>query len=275
MVANLKKKSLNTESGLLFALGICILFFLEIISSMKTLNFFSSLKSFLWIVPFISFITGYFILDRLFRSEELETPALIGLNMQHAITLLASKNLNLRFLASKEDGMLEPGTIISQSPNSGQKIKENQSVYVVVVTKPKQLNAPHCVGKPFNEIKSELETLKIRAKYCYLNSPYPNDMCFAQYPAHQQELDQAHKMIIYISQGSFKPLIVPNFKGKSISEVTDFLATQSTKAEIFHYPPMPEHDCNCIITDQRPMAGSIISVQPSKPMHVQLQVRFP
>jgi serine/threonine-protein kinase len=242
---------------------------------MKISSFFSSLRSFLWIIPFLSFITGYFILDRLFRSEELETPALIGLNMQQAITLLASKNLNLRFLATKEDAMLEPGTIISQSPNAEQKIKENQSVYVVVVTKPKQLNAPNCIGKQFNEIKTALESLKIRAKYYHLNSSYPQGMCFAQNPASAQELDKAHKMVIYISNGSHKPIIVPQLKGKSISAVTDFLSTQSAKTEIFHYPPMDEHECNCIITDQRPMAGSIINAQSDKPLHVQLQVRMP
>lgn len=240
---------------------------------MKISHLLYSFTSILWIIPFFCFLIGYYTLDRFLRSEELETPSLIGLNMHQAISILASKNLNLRFLATKEDSMLEPGIIISQSPNTGQKIKENQSVYVVIVTKPKNLKAPTLINKSLHEIQAELNPQKINAKYCYLSSPYPKNTCFAQHPTPDTELDDSNKMIVYISQGSSKPLIMPDFKGKKVIEVTDYLATQSAKVDLFHYPPIQDHMCECIITDQRPMAGSILTINSDKPLHIQLQAR--
>jgi len=234
-----------------------------------------SFKSLLFIIPFMLFLSGYLILDTLFRSEELEAPALIGMNIQEAVTLLSTKNLNLRLLATKEDPILDPGTIISQSPHTGQKIKENQSVYVVTVTKPKKLKAPQVVNKSLQEIQELLQSTKIRAKYYYMQSPYPKDMCFAQSPAPAQELDESNKMIVYIATSNNKPIIMPDFKGKNVQDVADFLTTQSAKVTIFHYPPMADHTCLCVITDQRPMAGSIITPLVDKPLQVQLQARMP
>lgn len=235
-----------------------------------------SFRNFLWLLPFLSFFSGYFLLDRLYRSPDLETPTLVGLTMPEALGTLSNLNLNVRLLTTKEDDMLPEGTIISQNPTPAQKIKQNQSVHVVVSKKPIKLKAPLCINKPIKILESELATQKIRVKIFELHSAYPQGLCFAQYPE-TGNLLQENKIILYASSSLNKPIIMPNLKMKPIKDVLEFLSTYSVSVDIKHYPNIEEnHQCQtCIVTDQRPLAGSLLTLDAQRPVHIQLQAYLP
>ena len=233
-----------------------------------------SLKKLLWILPFISFLGGYIVLDMLFAPEFIDTPSVVGININQGVSILSQYNLNLRLLSSQENPLLEQGTIVSQTPIAGQKIKENQSVYVVISVKPPKLQTPNIVGKALPEIQSELAQKKINAKIYYLESMYPHNKCFAQFPSANTDLEETQKIIVYVSQESKKPHIMPNFKGKHINEIIDLLNTYAEQVTVIHSPPAPEnHECSCIVNDQRPIAGSLINKDSQKKLHIQLQAQ--
>lgn len=230
-------------------------------------------KNIFWLIPFLSFFLGYISFDRLFRPAQIETPSVIGTTIYQALTILCAAHLNARVVEGQEDEMLAQGTIISQTPTPGQKIKENQSVFLVISSKPKKLKAPNCINKSITSLEAELITQKIKIKPYYLESIYPKGLCFAQNPEPDQELND-NKMILYISSGSTKPYIMPNFKGKYAHEIMEFLSTKTVNTELFHYAEQENHQCvACIIRDQRPLAGSIISMNSEKPLHIQLQTQ--
>jgi beta-lactam-binding protein with PASTA domain len=60
--------------------------------------------------------------ERLSRPPQTSVPLLIGLNYKKAQIKLREANLNMRVLANRYDSRLEPGTIIAQTPQSGERV---------------------------------------------------------------------------------------------------------------------------------------------------------
>lgn len=60
--------------------------------------------------------------ERLSRPPQTTVPAVIGLNYKAAQIKLREANLNMRILAERRDLPLEPGTIITQTPQSGEHV---------------------------------------------------------------------------------------------------------------------------------------------------------
>lgn len=228
----------------------------------------------IWILPFMSFLGGYIALDLLFAPDFIETPSVVGIHINQAISILSRYNLNVRLLTTQENALLQEGTIISQTPIASQKIKENQSVYVVTSHKPPKMKTPQFLDKTIEEIQNELAQKKMNTKIYYLESTYPQNKCFAQFPQANTDLEESQKIILYVAKESRKPHIMPHFKGKYVNEIVDLLTTFSAQVTVIHYPPVPEdHVCTCIINDQRPISGSLIDKNSQKKLHIQLQVQ--
>ena len=60
--------------------------------------------------------------ERLSRPPQTSIPALIGLNYKAAQIKVRDANLNIRVLATRRDLQLEPGIIIAQTPQSGERV---------------------------------------------------------------------------------------------------------------------------------------------------------
>ena len=231
------------------------------------------LQDYLWILPFISFIVGYLFLESYYRIGELETPSVVGKNLLETFSILSKHDLTPRILTEKEDPDLPEGTILSQTPAAGKKIKQNHSVYLVISKQPAKIPVPSLVHKAISRIEQELKPQGFRIKSYTLQSNYPQCYCIAQHPA-PHELVQEKKILTYISTGNTKPVLWPNVKNKPVLDVIDFLKTNNINPEIKHSSPRESsHTCHeCIVIDQRPLAGSLVTLDPAKPMHVQLQV---
>lgn len=231
------------------------------------------LKKFLWTLPFICFIAGYLLLTKIYPVKDIETPNIMGKSLRQACIILAQYNLNSRLITLKVDPLLAEGTIISQTPQAGQKIKPNQTVFVVASTLPEKNHAPNVILKPLSEIEPDLVAKGIRIKNYAIPSHHHVDVCVSQWPEPGVALEN-NKMIIYTAISNNKPVLLPNLKNKTVPEVIEFLTTNSMVAAILHSNVMEEsHTCeHCSIIDQRPLAGSIITLDTKKPLRIQLQV---
>ncbi len=200
-----------------------------------------------------------------------ETPSLIGKNINYAAKMLSQYNLNLRIIAEKEDADLPEGTIISQTPAKQQKVKPQQSVFCVVSYRTQTVHAPCLVNNQVKQVDELLKKEKIRNKSYCLTSKYPEGTCIAQIPSAQEPL-QYQSMITYLSAGNKKTALFPSFKGESVDEVVEFLDKHSIKPSVLHTKQVDtHHNCtNCIVIDQKPLAGSLVDL--SKPLPVHLQV---
>ncbi|MFS8507508.1 MAG: hypothetical protein LVQ75_05510 [Candidatus Babeliales bacterium] len=71
-------------------------------------------------------------------------------------------------------------------------------------------------------------------------------------------------MILYYAAKTNKnPVIMPNFIGLSLETIQQFLAPYQIEPTVFHQTCMPtDHHCSqCIVKEQRPLPGALISVK--------------
>jgi len=233
------------------------------------------IQNYLWAFPFICFLLGYLMLKKISNLGELPAPSLVGKKLQDAVTILSEKNLNLRILAQKNDADLPQGTILSQTPAAKQLIKPHQALHIVLSKKPEKQIAPQLIGNYEKTIETLLQKNNIRYKKQYLPSNCPKNSCIAQHPATGKPLED-NKIILYLSSGNSKPVLLPDFSGKPVPEITTFLNQyENIDVCITHSPKTSNHICDqtCIITQQRPLAGSLVTLNAEKPLLVQLQAK--
>jgi len=232
------------------------------------------LTQYLWIIPFVSFLAGYLVVQRMTNVDQVEAPALVGKQLQHAVAILSEKNLNLRFITQKEDPDLPEGTILSQTPAAGRTIKPHQAIHVVICKKPEKIAAPLLINKSITAIEKELSLLGVRNKSYSVASNKPVNSCIAQFPAPGTPLEE-NKIATYLSCGNKKQLLMPDLQGKPIDDVVEFLKRHSCKIEILHAGKKTntQHSQNSIVCNQRPLAGSFVRMSYDKPLFVQLQAK--
>lgn len=230
------------------------------------------IRSFLWLMPFASFIGGYLIVASLHRQPALQAPSIIGKTLDQAVLILSETNLNLRIVGQKEEAQLPEGTVLTQTPAAGSTIKEQQALYVTTAKKPIPLAMPNLIAKTQAQAQAELEALSLQPKIYHIASDQPIQTIIAQFPD-AGESTHAQEIILYSATDAQKPLIMPNLKQRSLDEVISFLDLNGITPAISHVPTTPDHQCtNCIIVDQRPLAGTIFKRAKEKPLQVQLQV---
>jgi beta-lactam-binding protein with PASTA domain len=70
--------------------------------------------------------------ERRMRSTQIQVPAVKGLSYEDAETKLHASNLNIRLLATRSDLPLQPGLVIEQIPQPGEKVDLGYAVAVTV-----------------------------------------------------------------------------------------------------------------------------------------------
>lgn len=234
-----------------------------------------SLTTLLWLLPFAGFMVGYATMSYFFSIESINTPSVIGLKLTDAFEHLSAHNLNPRLIAKKEIADMDEGVVLHQNPQPTTKIKSNQSVFLVVSTKPAQAQAPQLANAPITDSARKIQDENLRLKQYMIDGSYPKGFCIGQSPQPGQPLLEK-KMIVYVCSGESKPVLMPNFKGKTIDEVVDFLNTYTITPTIMHTQMEKQgHRCDatCIVHDQRPLAGTLITIDGSKKPTVQLHVQ--
>jgi beta-lactam-binding protein with PASTA domain len=229
------------------------------------------LHNFLWTVPFVAFIVGYHILHVLTYKATFITPSVVGCHIHDAITQLSAYQLNARILSQKEDQDIPEGIVMSQVPQQGQKIKAQQSVFLVVNRHPAKPRAPSLYNMALEDAKSKAKKQDIYLKTYCVESRGPVNRCIAQNI--QPDLAVEHnELIAYFSSGLPTMRLMPDLRGRPVTEVVEFLKMHAMQSVIGHIVPQEKsHVCNsCSITQQRPLAGSIIDS--AKPPVVHLVV---
>ena len=70
--------------------------------------------------------------ERRMRPTQIEVPMLKGLSYENAETKVHASNLNIRLLATRCDLSLQPGLVIDQTPQPGEKVDRGYPVAVTV-----------------------------------------------------------------------------------------------------------------------------------------------
>lgn len=212
----------------------------------------------LWILPFAAFILGYLVLSIVVGTETLPAPQLVGQRLNDAVTVLAPYKLTLRIIDEIEEPAMPEGTVLSQHPAPGQKIKVYQSIGVVVSRRQKQERAPQLVGKMLDEIRELVAQQGLRIKAYKLESAvYPVNQCMSQSPA--AGFDVQDKLItVYISSGLPSLRLMPDCKGMPLEAVIAFFKSHGLAMTAISTESGDVH--TGIVVAQRPPSGSFIDL---------------
>jgi len=193
----------------------------------------------------------------------------VGKTLPEAVKILSDYNLNARLMAEKEDSDLPDYTIVSQTPRQNAKIKAHQSVFMVLTRQPEKPIAPHLIGETADIIYKKTTPNHIRHKTYPIASHHPTGHCIAQFPRPKEPIED-NLLICYMSTGNKKPVLWPNFKGKTLEIVREFLEEHALTPEI---QGSAGKGSEAIVIDQRPLPGSIIDLSKSIKPTIQLYVR--
>lgn len=216
----------------------------------------------LWLktlLPFIFFVVGFYGTALFVRRETFLVPSVVGLSVSEAVSALSSPTGQLvpRILQEREDSILAPGTVISQLPQAGQRVKSQQCVYLTVSKARQKETAPEFVGKSLAEVKAEADQRGIRLKTYQLPDNGPTSTIVAQVPASGIPLDR-DEMAVYVATGMITPLrVVPDLTAQPAAEVKQ--ACERARITLEGADEVVDGDGRVIVA-QRPLPGSIVDV---------------
>lgn len=182
-------------------------------------------------------------------------PSIVGMHVNDALKIASTQSLNLRLLSQKEDNDIPTGTIISQTPRPGKKMKVHQPLYIVVSKQVRMQVAPILLGKTYPEIETMCHKHELSCTHYIIPNIVASNRCFAQIPRPKMPMTD-NVLISYQGSDKKKAVIFPSLKGSKLSEVKQFLEEHGCKINIKSFNNIP--DDQLIVTDQRPMAGSLI-----------------
>jgi hypothetical protein len=211
-------------------------------------------------------------MQRIFRAPESITPHLVGKQVHEILPLVTQHNLNIRLIDHKEEADLPEGIILNQTPQGGTTIKPNQPLFIVTTKKPLATRAPQCIGTSIDQLIPQLQTADIYPRIYQVPHPYPEKICFAQSPQLNEPLEK-NRLILYISSGNNKPIIWPDFTGIPLEIAIEFLNNYNIEPQIINDSPHKRYtSTEYTITDQRPFAGTLLTLDENKPLSVQLRI---
>ncbi len=227
-------------------------------------------KEFYWTVPFLLFLAGYQTFNLFYKTHVIQTPHLVGKTVQESLAVLAQSKMNVRLITQKEDPDLPEGTVLTQIPAPGQKIKPHQTVFIVASKHPETMNTPQLRGKFHDEVVNYLKSEKIRHKTFFIETSRPEGLCLAQIPQAGQPLEN-DGITLYFATDRNASVLFPDLKGVTVQEAQEFLAQYNITPSVFHLRAHSDnHDCSdCVIKEQKPLAGSFVNLK--KPFSVQLK----
>lgn len=230
----------------------------------KLIDFF---YTFLWILPFIFFLTGYLTIRALLHKQIVYVPQLVGANMVDAIKALSAQKLNARILDQKEDSDMPEGTVINQSPKANVKLKVGQPVFLVITRAPAKNRAPSLYYNSLENAKEKLIQEGLSPKFYLIPSIAQQNLCFAQEVKPARELN-SKVVIAYFSKGKTSLVIMPNLKGLGIEQVRNFLKKNNIDVVVHEdgefNSKKKKNNTPFKVKKQRPMAGSLVDISKLK-----------
>lgn len=214
-----------------------------------------------WLMPFISSIVGFQCIKWLTTTTLVTTPSVLGMPIAQAVTLLADQGLNVRILKEKEDNTVKPGMIINQNPRPNERIKKQQSVFLVITKPTPKPQAPDLIGQQESKAISTAQHTGFKVKTFKISSNFPTGTVLAQLPQVGQSND-TNELLLYVSGESKKYRIMPSFIHQTQVASEALLKEYGIKATIkqsainAENPVTPESK----IIKQYPLPGQIVDV---------------
>ncbi len=148
-------------------------------------------------------------------------PNLMDLSLQQVDSVLAKQDLELQILAEETDPSRQPGTVISQIPAAGTKMKEGRTVKVKVSKAEEAVSVPRLEGISIRQ--AELLLTQVGLQLGEINwipsDSFPKDVVIKSTPSSGISVPPGISINVTASLGSVPDTVaMPDLVGKSLEE---------------------------------------------------------
>lgn len=204
------------------------------------------------------------------HGQAISVPDFVGLNMEDVNKIAGQKQMRCVIIDSMFIQSQEPGTVISQNPSPGSKVKANRSIYLRInAINPEKIEMPNVIGVSVRQAEAILQSYGLRLG----TKRYLPDVA-RDYVLHQlyrgREIPHGSKIV----KGSSIDLIlgfglanekisVPNLKQLTKNEAQEILSNNYLNFDAIIYDnsiETNEDSLKAIICKQRPESGSQINI---------------
>ncbi len=189
---------------------------------------------FLVIAILLSFAIGAFAFFTYYKPAQTVTvPNFKEMEIKKAQDLAEKKGLKLKIEKKEYHDEIAKNHIISQDPKSGLKVKEGDTVKVIVSKGSELVTVPDLTGKTTSEAgfilgKKDLEIGEISKEF---SDKIPEDTIIGQDPPAGQKVKSGTKVNLIISQG-IENVQIPDVIGKTSQEAAAILGQKSLKVTV-------------------------------------------
>jgi len=158
--------------------------------------------------------------DALVGNNE-KIPDIVGKSLETATKEVEEANLKIKVMSEKEDKDFEEGTVLSQNPDAGIKLRKGEEVSVIVAKKPDDSTVvPDVVGKSLDEAKKMIEDKKLKYSVKYKFSQDVEDkFVISQSPSKDEKAKFDDVVTIEVSKGvEVKKEKIPNLVGATLDD---------------------------------------------------------
>lgn len=194
------------------------------------------------------------------HGETLKVPGVVGLSLDGAKQLLQSQGLTPIESDTRPDRQAPAGTVVGQNPDAEAVVKNGRRVYLTISGGEAKVVVPGLRGRSVRDAKFTLERNGLRmgdVQYAASNA-YPAGTIIDQSIQQGMKVSKGTSVRISVSQGKeMQEASVPDFTGKTLSEVEKIIAQQGLKLGNITYQASFDLIPNTVV-DQFPRAGESV-----------------
>ena len=205
------------------------------------------------------------------HGEALSVPNLTGLTLDEAGKILTSKKMRWQLSDSVYVTAVKPGTVVSQNPEPGSKVKENRNIFLTInALTPEKVKMPNVVGVSTRQAKTTLESQGLFVGKMTYVPDIAKDYVLKQLYRGEEirrgtEINKGSEIELVLGQGlSDERTPVPNLLGNTFFEARETLIKYSLNLSVPIYDQTvitSADTLNAFIYRQKPAADGEATLQ--------------
>lgn len=205
-------------------------------------------------------------------ARDIVVPDLVGQQAAEATQALNDVALTLGDVSEVPTDVAPVGTIISQNPEAGSRLKPNDAVSFVLAAAPEQAKVPNVVGLSLEDAAVLLAKARLRpAEVRSHNATAATDFVIAQVPGHGVELMPGSPVALMVSKGPAPgDTTVPAVTGLSEGDAVALIGAKGLTARVYRSLD-PSIGAGVVVT-QTPLPGTALA--PSSSVQVLVSKGF-
>lgn len=174
-----------------------------------------------------SFAVGIVVFDFAMKlvvgqGDEVSVPGVLGLDESEANRVLEENGLYIVSEGTRHDAATDSGTVLTQQPDEGERVKRGRRIHVTTSLGPERLFVPEVSGRRVRQAKIALSRAGLRAE-SIIGVPHDQverDLVIATSPVAGTPAIEGESVQLLVSLGPERSsFLLPDLRGKKESEV--------------------------------------------------------